>query len=472
MTDLSQLSDADLKAMYAAPAAAANGVSAMSDADLKKAYAASQMGNAITDVVPEIKNAATENIDAIKAAQPFGKDPLAYINRGPIESLKATGKGLLAIPGLIASPITGASRSLIGHSMADAEHYVNSLFDPKGAQGDDRAAQYEKAKEGVDLAMSAVMPGRRAPNIKAPTIPELKKSATDVWESPAIKAIDIPPADVAALGEKIETDLAKQGFRPTAGNAPDTLAEVKALTPPSGVSAVKVDDLRSARRALSIAAGKRDPLTGVALPDANAATQAINHIDNFLDALAPELKVANADYAAAKSAERLDYRAAKAERRAAKSGTGGNLENTMRQEADKIPDRGLTPSEREARDQIVMGTRTRNALRTTGKLGVDGGLSLMLNGAAAVGSGGATLPITAGGTLARKIGELLTRREIGQLNEAIRSRSPLAQKIAAGTPVAKLSNSAKSIAALLMSPNGQGLAIPRGMPANAQQQQQ
>ncbi len=116
----------------------------------------------------------------------------------------------------------------------------------------------------------------------------------------------------------------------------------------------------------------------------------------------------------------------KADRRAAKTGSGSNMENTMRQEVDKIPDRGLTASERALREQIVMGDTTRNVLRKAGKLGFSDGLSLLMHSGAALGTAGATIPIGIGGTVARKVGEKLTRDQIKQLSEMIRARSPLA----------------------------------------------
>ena len=190
-----------------------------------------------------------------------------------------------------------------------------------------------------------------------------------------------------------------------------------------------------------------------------------------MDTLAPELKTANADYSAAKSADRLDYRLSKAEHRAARSGTGGNLENVMRQEADKIQNRGLTPEEQAMRDRIVLGSAARNALRTTGKLGVDGGLSLMLHSGAAIGSGGATLPVTVAGTVARKVGEALTRSEMAKLSEAIRSRSPLAQTLIQQAPVRQISPNA--ITSLVAAQPRIPLQMPVGvLPANAEQNQQ
>lgn len=425
------------------------------------------LSDAVTDIPAEIGRTAGANIDAMKNLSGRG-------SKGSIEGLMDTGRAALAVPGLLMSPITGAARSLIGHPMAQAEHAVGTMINPAVAAKDNPQQMYQNAAGDVETALSGAMPGRASPvKVPSPPIADLKASATRVYDSPAIKSIDIPAPDAAALGAKIQNELARDGARPTTGNAPATLAEVNNLTPPPGVQSVKVDDLRSARRALNVAAGQRDPLTGAPTPDARYATQAIGHIDAFLDGLAPELKTANADYSAAKGAERLDYRMAKAEHRAARSGTGGNLENVMRQEADKISNRGLTAEEQAARDRIVMGSALRNTLRTTGKLGVDGGLSLMLHTGAALGTAGHTLPITVAGTAARKIGEMLTRREMGKLSDSIRSRSPLAQALQSAQPTPQISSQAKALAIALMAQPGRMPMIPRSiMPANAEQNQQ
>lgn len=471
MADYSSMSDADLMAMVqpkqAAPAQ--QDYSKLSDADLMKMVKPQQpsITDAVTDIPAEIGRTASANYDTIK------QGVTDRGSKGPIEGLMDTGKALLAVPGLLASPITGAARSLIGHPMAQAEHAVGSYIAPDIAAKDDPQQMYQNAAGDVETALAGARPSTIPGKIPTPLSPELKTAATSVYESPAIKAIDVPPADVTALAGKIENSLLQRGNRPTTGNAPATFAEVKNLYPDPAVQSVKVDDLRSARRALNIAAGQRDPLTGVATPDANAATHAIGHLDDFLDNLAPELKTANANYAASKQADSLDYRMAKAEHRAARTGTGGNLENVMRQEADKIQNRGLTPQEQAARDQLVMGTPLRNTLRTAGKLGVDGGLSLMLHAGAAIGTGGTTLPVTIAGTIARKLGEHLTRGDMGKLSEQIRSRSPLAQALAASAQTPQISQKSKAMAAALMSQGRPAIQMPMSiLPANANQNQQ
>jgi hypothetical protein len=94
-----------------------------------------------------------------------------------------------------------------------------------------------------------------------------------------------------------------------------------------------------------------------------------------------------------------------------------------------VPSRsvGYSAPEVAKMEEIVRGTPARNVLRKVGKLGVDGGLSLLLHASAVAPTGGLSLPVAAGGTIARKIGEALTSRAGSDLSEMVRNRSPLSR---------------------------------------------
>jgi hypothetical protein len=442
-----------------------------------------------SDIGPEIKGAFNENLDAIKGM--YG----GTAEKGVLQQTMDVGKGLLAIPGIIASPITGAARAIGGHTLAAAEQAAGSVINPQAVAKENYQDVYQQAKGGVDQAMMAAAPrgaspvGLRQVPAKPPAAAELKQAARDVWNSPEIKGKRIDPAEVSNLSASIENDLIQKGFRPTADSAPGTFAELGRMTPkpPKGpsqaerlqaemnwqqvpeaprVQAVVVDDIRAARRALNEKAKQVGP-DFTPTSEAVAARSAIERIDEFLDNVDPRLRQANADYAAGKRAETLDYRTIKADRNAAKSGSGSNMENTMRQAVDKIGDRGLSKPEIAARDRIVLGSTGRNALRKIGKLGVGDGLSLMLHTAAAGATGGSSIPLAAAGTLARKVGEALTRAEIAALNRSIRTRSPLAKALASKPQFAKIPKGAKAIAAALLTQGSQRPAFAGILPAYA-----
>lgn len=391
--------------------------------------------DAVTDIPAEIGRTAGANIDTIKeGVTGRGK-------KGPIEGLMSTGNALLAIPGLIASPITGAARSLIGHPMAQATHAIGSVIAPETAAKDDPQKMYEAAAGDAEKALMAARPGSRsAPPASAPTVPQLKAASRAGYNSPEVAAVEISPQSTANLATRIESDLTQRGFR--ARNEAAVFDEVRALEPPQGVQSVRVADLDSARKALGIMARERDAV-GQPTARATAAGVARDHISDYLpnisraDVIAGDpvraseiMREAQSNWGAAKRAEQVDLQMTRAERQAAKSGMGGNIENSMRQKIATILDNpkrtsGYSAAERQAMEDLVRGTRGRNALRAAGKLGVDGGLSLMLNTGAAIGSGGATVPVTVAGTIARILGQRATTRAGQHLSEMVRSRSAL-----------------------------------------------
>lgn len=263
-------------------------------------------------------------------------------------------------------------------------------------------------------------------------VKDLEEAASKVYNSPEIKALNLNPDVVRDVSTKAQQELLMDGHRPVSGSAPRTFNILQDIVPGDGVSAVKVDDLRAARRALQEVAGETHEFKPT--PDARAATKSIGWIDEILDRAAPQLREANANWAAAQAARQVDTKLIKADHRAARTGSGTNIENTMRQEADKIGNRGLTQAERDLRDQIVEGTFSRNALRKVGKLGFSDGLSLLLHGGAAIGTGGASIPFGFGGLVARKVGERMTRKQMEQLSEMMRSRAPASKAMVASKP--------------------------------------
>jgi len=394
------------------------------------------LSEAVTDIPAEIGRTFKSNLETFKEGG-------NRAGKGPIEGLMSTGKAALAVPGMIASPITGALRSLIGHPMAQAEHAVGGLIAPEIAAKDDPKKMYETAAGDVETSLLGAKPGiRSVPKAPAPTVAELKASARAGYNNPEVAAVEVSPKPLADLSTKIESDLASQGFRNRPNQGKPVFEEIRDLVPPQGVGSMRVADLHSARKALGEIAKEVDTV-GKPTSNAAAATIAKNHLDEFLpnisqaDVIAGDavraseiMKEADANWRAAKKAEQVDLQLTRAERQAAKSGMGGNIENSMRQKIATILDNpkrtaGFTAAEKQAMEDIVRGTKTRNALRSAGKLGVDGGLSLMLNTGAAIGSGGATIPVTVAGTIARVLGQRATAKAGSSLSEMIRSNSPV-----------------------------------------------
>lgn len=135
-------------------------------------------------------------------------------------------------------------------------------------------------------------------------------------------------------------------------------------------------------------------------------------------------KEARAAYSQGRKLEAFNDLLEKAGRRAARTGSGGNIQNTTKQELSKILDnpklrRGFTPDELKAVEQAVMGTPTEKAMRLVGKLSPEGnGLMMMLQMLGGATTGGATLPTAAVGMAAKRGAEAMQRNS-AQIAESL-----------------------------------------------------
>lgn len=426
----------------------------------------SEIGGGVVDAVKSAGSSVADYLNPFSEARhaSYAKQAAEPLGQAITDNLKQIGGTGAAL----ATPITAPGNVASAIATPLVAHPFQAINKAVGVD-----LPYDQAKEQAGTALMGMAPEGFSPlgakSILAP-LPDaaaLKSSAVSVYNDPAIKSIKIPPQDVGNLSAAITNDLTQQGFRPTPANAPSTFSELDRLTPGQGVQSVGVDDLRSARRALGIAAGQKDQF-GVSTPDARAATQAIEKIDRFLDNIDPRLRTANANYSAGKASDAVDYRRIMANRRAEKTGSGSNIENTLRQEADKIPNRGLTPDEQALKDQIVLGTNGRNAARKIGKLGFGDGLSTMYHAGMTIPTAGLNLPIGMAATVVRKVGEAATRRQLNQLSEMIRSRAPLSVNRPMITP--QLTN-AQRIAAILAAQQKQLPSFSAMTPSYANQNQ-
>lgn len=307
------------------------------------------------------------------------------------------------------------------------------LDSPEGQEGASRIANMAlltspMVPKAGSAAMAAVTPTREA----------IHDAAVQGFDQAKNMGVDIAPAAVKDIGAKLEAQLQQKGILEE--HAPATYATIKRLqNPPSG-SVSTISDLHNLRQAFGNAAGD------ITKPkDALAGSMGKSLVDDFLSAI-PEkavlagdapaasatLKDAIGNYAASARSEDVGARLTRAERQAAKSGSGSNIDNAIRQKISAILDvpsrtRGFSPEEIAQMEEVVRGTTLGNIARKVGKLGVSDGLSLLLHAGMAAGTGGATIPIAAAGTASRKIAEMMTQRGANKLDEMIRARSPLAQ---------------------------------------------
>lgn len=162
--------------------------------------------------------------------------------------------------------------------------------------------------------------------------------------------------------------------------------------------------------------------------EAKLGSKVIEKIDDFLDGLGQQdvlmgnrqagigaLQQARKLNTSMRKSELIDEAIRRAVDRTSSTGSGGNVDNALRQEFRRIIDRpklskGLTKDERQAMMEVIHGTPGRNLARLIGKLSPSGnGLSMLLQLGGAYASGGATIPAAAAGMGAKFTADRATR---------------------------------------------------------------
>lgn len=284
--------------------------------------------------------------------------------------------------------------------------------------------------------------------VPAPSAATLKSTADAQIQ--AVRNMDVlykPDAVARTMGE-LQVALEKEGFR--TAQAPKTFNELARLQAPPSGSVMQLADLHSARRAFQNTA--KDPA------EAAAASKAIEAIDKFIAAAHPETVISGdaravakmfedfkGNYAAYKRSEDLTARKTKAELRADAANSGQNIGNTVRGRLADIltqvkAGRGYSAEDKALIAQAVKGDFGTNAARYMGNLlGGGGGLGQAViagGGGALVGNAldgspysgalGGALATALGGAALRSRANSGTLAAVGKIDEATRSRAPLA----------------------------------------------
>jgi hypothetical protein len=214
---------------------------------------------------------------------------------------------------------------------------------------------------------------------------------------------------------------------------------------PASPTLTELDQLRQVIR--------RDVVNAGDDAEAHFGDMMMDQIDNFIDSATPAQMAAGNPRAAAaairearhantqlRKAEMIDTALTRAARRANSTGSGGNIENTIRQNIRGILDnpnrvRAFTQDERQIMEQIVApASRTQDIIRLVGKLSPSGN-GLM----AALGIGAtATNPLFAipagAGIAAKRISEGMTQGRVNRLNQLVRAGGVAAPRPLTGVP--------------------------------------
>lgn len=413
--------------------------------DDKKSYLSRAL-----DIPKDISDEFSSGIDAIKGAPAkmagTGKNPYEalmprMLEMGlPEDRAKALidkmqfGSGLMdSITGpsqAVLSPIFGPVRSMASRPLEE------NLGIPKEAT---------EFAAGLAMGRPRMRTAPRAGPL-APTAEELQRAAREGYRVADSLGIQFRPSAAPTIANQIEAALtspAHGSYRPhTAAN---TFRELDYLR---DNGAVHLADIESVRHNLGrIVRDGVNPI-GERTADAGAASRAIQLLDDFvlninpsqvtqttahlLPAMQGELTTARANYAAYMRANLIDRMIDQAGRQAGRSGSGANIENSLRQRFDSIinsPKRAQRYNDHELdmMREIVEGTATRNVARRVGKLAPTG----IVSGAGSVGLGALVggkagmeaLPLI--GAASKYFADRAVRRSATRVADATRQRSPL-----------------------------------------------
>lgn len=335
MTDLSQLSDEQLTALYNGDAPAtpsgrlyvgpnAPDLSKMSDADLLAAYdnhpdvladiaksggiglvkgglsvaglpgdVGSLFGKAV-DKIGDAVGASPDGVQQFKdaARKAVNVTPLGILNGPSSQDLR---NDLESVTGPLYEPKTTAgdyaqtigefAPSVIGGPEALGTKVASRVLAP--AIASETAGQLTKgtvaepyARAAAALAGAGGAAAALAPRAAAaPTAEALGDAASAAYNHPTVKALELHPSSTTAATGKIINDLNSSGFRQL--TAPQTYGLVKELEVPLAQAALgktaNVADIQSVRTALGKVAGNfSNPV------EQAAATKAIKGIDDYL----------------------------------------------------------------------------------------------------------------------------------------------------------------------------------------------
>lgn len=312
---------------------------------------------------------------------------------------------------------------------------------------------WEAANTG--LVGSPVALSRAAGAIAAPTREALAHAANAGYTAARGMGVELAPHAVADLGTKIGSRL--EGYGITDELAPKTFSILKKISNPPEDAVSTIGNIDALRRSFGHATQDFANPT-----EQLAAHKAIDHLDEFLSdlpaaavlkgdgsAASKVLEEARGNYGAAKRSELISDELEKAGRGAAVANSGQNIGNKERQTINSIinsdkKSAGFNPAEIDKMDAVARGSPLGNATRVLGNvLGGGGGMGALhatvTGGTAGYAAGG---PIGAAiglgtpllGAGIKKLSDATIKRGAQQLDEMIRSRSPLANAMAASAP--------------------------------------
>ena len=481
MSDLSGLSDDELKALYDRGAGisirpAENDFSQMSDADLMKAYAApSGIGSdAVNSIASGLGNATIGTLGmpgdisnllahGSQAATNYLAGKLGF-DRGPqignTHLLQTSSDIRSTVTDPIVSPDYQPQTGLGEGLKTGAEFLPNMLTSgPEGVLarlGTNVAAPALGSMAGnaiggpIGGVVGALAGGAgatklansigtaRALKAAAPSLTDTKSAATNVYDNLTAGNVakPIPQSELDSISNDLRMRLNATGVRPS--NAKGIHDAVGEIANPATPGAPDVQDLVAARESIK---------NHLSSPDASkkGAFIALPQIDAAIERLSPgtmnELRMADKNYAAFKASEALDKRVATADLRASGEHSGMNVGNKIRQQVTNYllsnEAKYLSAETKAELEKVVRGTASQNVIRHVANLlGGGGGLGMLAGGTAGYEAGG--VPGALAGAAAGRAFKMINNRSVTaqaqRVAEGIRRRSPLGQSMPLSLP--------------------------------------
>ncbi len=292
---------------------------------------------------------------------------------------------------------------------------------------------------GGALRAGANAIGNRAAAKAIPSIDDLRSTSQAGYGAAEAAGVIVRPEGMRKVAIETVDDLAGFGYHPQLQPRIGTiLKEMERL----GNTNTTYKGLDTLRKMVGQVAASPEPA------ERAMAVRIIQRLDDYTGNLSPDdvitgnagqaatgIRQGRENWARMRRAEMVDTAKVKAERRAASTGTGGNLQNALKQNVRGILDspkrsRGMTSAELAMADNVVGGTKAENALRLVGKLSpTTGGLSAMMNVGAAAVNPALAIP-GAVGLGAKMVADRITKRNVERLSQMIRSGGKTGKELA------------------------------------------
>lgn len=369
---------------------------------------------------------------------------------GRLGTANMTGiKGVLARAGLMAPEAAayGAVDALGRDTDVATGATIGAIAGPLGSVVGDT----------VSKVASKVLPAKTAS--KVPSLEKLHKEAEDAYTASEKAGLIIKPDVMQRVRSNVQQKLTDFGYHPRNHPAVAVALEELERVAQGNITLKGVDIARRvARRGVK-------PTE----PEQTAALQiVIDEIDNAVAGLGSKdiivgdprqgvnaLLKAREMWTRVKKNERFMDAVNSAKLQAESTHSGGNVENRTRQLLRPMIDpkvknrpKNWTPDESAAIKQIVSGSLGQNTLRLLGKIAPQGnGLNLLLHLGGASATGGATLPLAAGGMMAKYAADRGVRQAVQRLDELIRVGGSASELQAAQASLRSLSQAQREAVA-------------------------